>query len=333
MKKAKLITSAVLALFMGAILLTGCGSSTQAPVAKKNIVLKAADNQVESYPTVKGLKYMAKLLDERTQGRIKMEVYPGGQMGQEKETIEMTQMGTLAVNRISAGSLASFKSKLTAVTLPFIFRDADHMWKVLEGPVGKDLLKDLEKDGMVGLSYYDSGARSFYTKGKAINTPADAKGQKIRVLQSQIFVDFAEAMGASGTPMSYSEVYSALQTGLIDGAENNPPSLWAMKHYESAKYYALDEHMMVPEVVTFSKKIWDTLSPEDQKIVAQAALESSAEEKRLWAEYSNESLKELAAKGVVISKPDKEPFRQAVAPMYAKYPEYKEVISQIQAVK
>lgn len=333
MKKTKSISFMVLALFMGASLMTGCGSSTSTPAEKKNIVLKAADNQVESYPTVKGLQYMGKLLDERTQGRIKMEVYPGGQMGQEKESIEMTQMGTLAINRISSGSLASFKSKLTAVTLPFLFRDADHLWKVLEGPVGKDLLKDLEKDGMVGLSYYDSGARSFYTKNKAINTPEDAKGQKIRVLQSKVFVDFAEAMGASGTPMSYSEVYSALQTGLIDGAENNPPSLWAMKHYESAKFYALDEHMMVPEVVIISKKIWDTLSPEDQKIVAQAALDSSTYEKKLWAEYSDQALKELAAQGVVISKPDKEPFRKAVAPMYEKYPEYKEVISQIQAVK
>ena len=333
MKKTKLISGMVVALFMGASLMAGCGSSTSAPAEKKNIVLKAADNQVESYPTVKGLQYMGKLLDERTQGRIKMEVYPGGQMGQEKETIEMTQMGTLAVNRISSGSLASFKSKLTAVTLPFIFRDADHMWKVLEGSVGKDLLKDLEKDGMIGLSYYDSGARSFYTKNKPINTPEDAKGQKIRVLQSKIFVDFAEAMGASGTPMSYSEVYSALQTGLIDGAENNPPSLWAMKHYESAKYYALDEHMMVPEVIIISKKVWDTLSPEDQKIVAQAALDSSTYEKKLWAEYSEQALKELAAQGVVISKPDKEPFRKAVASMYDKYPEYKEIISQIQAVK
>ncbi len=217
--------------------------------------------------------------------------------------------------------------------MPFVFRDADHLWKVLEGSLGKELLKDLEKDDMVGLSYYDSGARSFYTKDKPINTPADAKGQKIRVLQSNIFVDFAEAVGASATPMGYGEVYSALQTGIIDGAENNPPSLWAMKHYESCKYFALDEHMMVPEVVVISKKIWDTLSPEDQKIVAQAALESSAYEKKLWAEYSDQALKELAAQGVVISKPDKEPFRKAVASMYDKYPEYKETISQIQAVK
>lgn len=331
MKKIKFLSFFVLALFMGAMLLAGCGSSPSA--TKQNIVLKAADNQVESYPTVKGLQYMAKLLDERTQGRITMQVYSGGQMGQEKESIEMTQMGTLAVNRISTGSLAGFKSKLTAFTLPFVFRDADHMWKVLEGPVGKDLLKDLDKDGMVGLAYYDSGARSFYTKDRPINSPSDANGQKIRVLQSNVFVDFAAAMGASATPMAYSEVYSALQTGLIDGAENNPPSLWAMKHYESAKYFALDEHMMVPEVVVISKKIWDTLSPEDQQIVAQAALESSQQEKKLWAEYTDEALKEIAAHGVTISKPDKEPFRKAVAPMYEKYPEYKDIISQIQAVK
>jgi tripartite ATP-independent transporter DctP family solute receptor len=331
MRKIHWIALFILTVFAISSLVAGCGSSTSAP--KEKLTLKAADNPPDGYPTVEGLKHMSKLLKERTQGRFTMDVFPGGQLGAEKETIEMVQAGTLAVNRISTGSLAGFNSKLTAYTLPFVFRDAAHMWKVLDGKVGQDLLKDLEKDGLVGLAYYDAGARSFYTKNKPINSPADAKGQKIRVLQSNIFVDLADALGASATPMGFAEVYSALQTGLIDGAENNPPSLWAMKHYESSKYFALDEHMMIPEVVIISKKVWDKLSPEDQKIVAQAAAESSQVEKKLWNEYTDQALKELAAKGVVISKPDKEPFRKAVAPMYEKYPQYKDIITQIQAVQ
>lgn len=331
MRKKHWIALFILTLFVTSLLAAGCGSSPSG--AKEKITLKAADNQVDGYPTVEGLKHMAKLLKERTQGRITLDVYPGGQLGGEKETIEMVQAGTLAVNRISTGSLAGFNSKLTAFTLPFVFRDAAHMWKVLDGKVGQDLLKDLEKDGMVGLTYYDAGARSFYTKNKPINSPADAKGQKLRVLQSKIFVDLADSLEASATPMGFAEVYSALQTGLIDGAENNPPSLWAMKHYEACKYFALDEHMMIPEVVVISKKVWDKLSPEDQKIVAQAAAESSQVEKKLWTEYTDQALKDLAAKGVIISRPDKEPFRKAVTPMYEKYPQYKDIISQIQAVQ
>lgn len=335
MKKSKLITSCVLGLFMGTALLTGCGSSSsKAPsTEKKEILLKAADNQPEDYPTTMALKEMARLLSDRTQGRIKMQVYAGGQLGGEKESIEMTQMGTIAINRVSTAPLVSFVPKMGVFSMPFLFRDSDHFWKVLDGAVGKDLLKSLETNNLVGLGYYDSGARSFYTKGKAINTAEDAKGQKIRVQQSKIFVDLINSLGASATPMGYGEVYSGLQTGIIDGAENNPPSFWTTKHYEVCKFYVLDEHAMVPEAIIMSKKVWDTLSPEDQKIVAQAAADSVGYEKKLWTEFTEKSLKELADKGVIISKPDKESFRKAVAPMYEKYPEYKEVIAQIQAVK
>jgi len=335
MKKSKLLTSCMLGLFMGTALLTGCGSSaTKAPATeKKEIILKAAEIQPEDYPTTLGLKEMARLLDERTQGRIKMQVYAGGQLGGEKETIEMTQMGTLAINRISSAPLVNFVPKMGVFSMPFLFRDGDHFWKVLDGAVGKDMLKALETSNLVGLGYYDSGARSFYTKGKAINTAEDAKGQKIRVQQSKIFIEMINALGASATPMGYGEVYSGLQTGIIDGAENNPPSLWTSKHYEVCKFYPQDEHAMVPEALIMSKKVWDTLSPEDQKIVAQAATDSVVYEKKLWAEFTAKSMKELEAKGVVITKPDKESFRKAVAPMYDKFPEYKEIVAQIQAVK
>lgn len=328
----KSLAMGVLCIFAASALMTGCGSSTSAP-AKKEIILKAADNQPDDYPTTMGLKYMAKVLEEKSQGRIKMQVYGGAQLGGEKETIEMTQMGTIAINRVNVAPMVGFNPKMGVFSMPFLFRDADHLWKVLEGSIGKDMAKQLESSNLIGLTYYDSGARSFYTKSKPINTPEDAKGQKIRVQQSKIFLDTVNALGASATPMGYGEVYSGLQTGIIDGAENNPPSLWAMKHYEVCKYFALDEHSMVPEILIMSKKVWDTLSPEDQKLIMEAAAESSVYQKKLWADYTAKALKDLEAKGVVISKPDKEPFRKAVAPLYEKYPEYKDVVSQIQAVQ
>ena len=328
----KSLALGILCMFTVSAFLTGCGSSATAP-AKKEIVLKAADDQPEDYPTTMGLKYMAKLLDEKSQGRIKMQVYGGAQLGGEKESIEMTQMGTIAMARVNVAPMVGFNPAMGVFSMPFLFRDADHLWKVLDGPIGKDMAKQLESSNLIGLCYYDSGARSFYTKNKAINTPADAKGQKIRVQQSKIFVDTVNTLGASATPMGYGEVYSGLQTGIIDGAENNPPSLWTMKHYEVCKYFALDEHSMVPEIVIFSKKVWDTLSPEDQKLIQETAAESEVYQKKLWADYTAKALKNLEDNGVVISKPDKEPFRKAVAPLYEKYPEYKDVISRIQAVQ
>jgi len=336
MGKNKGFVFVLLVLFALSVVASGCGSS--APAAKpaetkKEIMLKAADVQPDDYPTTMALKNMAQLLNERTQGRIKMQVYPAGQLGGEKESIEMTQAGTIALNRVNAAPLVGFSPKMGVFSMPFLFRDADHLWKVLDGQIGKDMLKELEKSNLIGLAYYDSGARSFYTKGKAANTPADMKGMKIRVQQSKVFVDTINALGASATPMGFGEVYSALQTGIIDGAENNPPSLYTTKHFEVAKFFALDEHSMVPEVLFMSKKVWDTLSPEDQKIIAQAAADSVAYEKKAWKELTESSLKELAAKGVTISKVDKTLFQKAVAPVYDKYPEYKELITQIQAVK
>jgi tripartite ATP-independent transporter DctP family solute receptor len=233
----------VLSLFIISTLVMGCGSNSSSAKTQKNIVLKAADVQPEDYPTTMGLKYMAKLLDEKTQGRIKMEVYAGGQLGGEKETIEMTQMGTLAINRISASPLVGFVPEMGVLSMPFLFRDADHQWKVLDGEIGKNMLKGLEKSNLIGLAYYDSGARSFYTRGKPANTPEVLKGQKIRVQQSKIFVDTINALGASATSMGLGEVYSSIQTGVVDGAENNAPSLWTMKHYEVCKYYALENYL------------------------------------------------------------------------------------------
>ena len=333
MRTNKWIILGILAVILVTLLATGCDSGPKAPAAPSQIILKAADIQPEDYPTTMGMKYMAKLLDERTNGRIKVQVYGGAQLGQEKETIEMTQAGTIAFNRINAAPLVSFSPPMGVYSMPYLFRDEDHLWKVLEGPVGKGLLKGMETSNLVGLAYYDNGTRSFYTRGKPIKTLADVKGMKIRVQQSKIFVELVNTLGASATPMNYGEVYSGLQTGIIDGAENNAPSLWTSKHFEVAKYYSLDEHSRLPEVLLMSKKVWDGLSPVDQKLIAQAAQDSVAEQRKLWNELVQKSMNELVAKGTVIIKPDKAPFQKAVQPVCAKYPEYKELISQIQAVK
>jgi tripartite ATP-independent transporter DctP family solute receptor len=333
MRTNKWIILGILAVFLVTLLATGCDSGPKAPAAPSQIILKAADIQPEDYPTTMGMKYMAKLLDERTNGRIKVQVYGGAQLGQEKETIEMTQAGTIAFNRINAAPLVSFSPAMGVYSMPYLFRDEDHLWKVLEGPVGKGLLKGMETSNLVGLAYYDNGTRSFYTRGKPIKALADIKGMKIRVQQSKIFVELVNTLGASATPMNYGEVYSGLQTGIIDGAENNAPSFWTSKHYEVAKYYSLDEHSRLPEVLLMSKKVWDGLSPADQKLIAQAAQDSVAEQRKLWNAFDQKSMSELIAHGTVIIKPDKAPFQKAVLPVYAKYPEYKELISQIQAVK
>jgi tripartite ATP-independent transporter DctP family solute receptor len=332
--KAKWVIVGVLCVFAASALVAGCGgSSTKAPTPQQEIVLKVAEDQPADYPTTMGLKEMARLVEERSKGHIKIQVYPGGQLGGEKETIEMTQLGTLAMTRVSTAPMVGFVPKMGVFSMPYLFRDNDHYWKVLDGPVGKEMLKELEKSGLVGLGYYDAGARSFYAKSKPINTPEDIKGLKIRVQQSKIFVDTVNGLGASATPMGYGEVYGGLQTGVIDGAENNPPSLWAVKHFEVCKYFSLDEHAMVPEVLLMSKKVWDGLSPDDQKLIAQAAADSVVYQKKAWADYTKKAMDELKAKGVVINTVDKEAFRKAVAPVYEKYPEYKELVAQIQAVK
>jgi len=328
MRTSKWIVMGVLAGFLA--LSVGCNSGSK-PAAGP-MILKAADIQPEDYPTTMGMKYMAKLLDQRTNGRIKMQVYGGAQLGGEKETIEMTQAGTIAFNRINGAPLGSFAPSMGVFSMPYLFRDSDHLWNVLQGPIGKGLLNDLSSKGLIGLAYYDSGARSFYAR-KPIKTVADMKGLKIRVQQSKIFVDLVNALGASATPMGYGEVYSGLQTGIVDGAENNAPSLWTSKHYEIAKFYSIDEHSMVPEVLLMSKKVWDGMTPEDQKIIAQAAQDSVAEQRKLWKAFDQQSMNELVSKGTTILKPEKASFQKAVQPVYAKYPELSDLITKIQAVK
>ena len=334
----KKVLAALSVLAVGTMVLAGCGGSgSSSSSGGDKMVLRYAENQVKDYPTTKGAQKFADLVKEKTNGRITVEVYDSGQLGDEKSVIEQIQFGGIDMSRVSLTPLSEFSKDLMALQMPYLYRDADHMWKVLDGDIGKKLLGSTEKDGIVGLSWYDAGARNFYNSKREIKSMADMQGLKIRVQESGLMMDMVKALGASPTPMAYGEVYSVLQTGVIDGAENNWPSYESTSHYEVAKYYVIDEHSRIPEMQIISKQTWDKLSADDQKILRECAAESSKYERELWAKQEQESEKKVRDGGSVITKLSEEAraeFVKAMEPLYEKYgADYKELIDQIRAVK
>lgn len=305
-------------------------------VANAETVLRSSDTHPDGYPTVEAVKYMGDLIKQRTDGRYSVEVYHSAQLGEEKDTIEQTQTGVIDLNRVSMGPFNGIVPETAVPSLPYMFRSVEHMRHVMDGPVGDQILKAFEAHGLVGLAFYDSGARSFYNTKKDITSMADMKGMKFRVIQSDVFVDMVNALGANATPMAYGEVYSALQTGVIDGAENNWPSFESAKHYEVAKHYTMDQHQIVPEVLVMSKASWDKLSPEDQTIVRQAAKDSVVKMRELWDAQEKKSRGIVEAAGVKVSEIDKQPLIDAMKPVYDKYlstPALKDLAARIQATK
>jgi tripartite ATP-independent transporter DctP family solute receptor len=298
---------------------------------------RSADVHPEDYPTVMAVKQMSEAVKKRTGGKHSIKVFTGTQLGGEKDTIEQTKIGALDLVRINSAPMNNIVPETLVPSLPFIFRDVTHMRKVLDGPIGDEILKALEPHGFVGMAFYDAGARSFYNTKKPIRTPADMKGMKIRVQQSDLFVGMLQALGANATPMPYGEVYTALKTGLVDGAENNWPSYDTARHFEVAKYYTVNEHSMVPEILMFSKKIFDTLPADEQKIFKQAAKESVPYMRKLWDAKELESRKKVEAAGVqVVDKVDKKPFMDAMKPVYDKLvtdPKLKAMVKRVQDTK
>lgn len=276
----------------------------------------------------------AEMVEEKTGGRIHIDVYYGGQLGDEKALIEQLQFGGIDFTRASISPLSEFEKSLNVLSLPYLYKDADQMWRVLEGDIGEDFLKSVEKAGIIGLSWYDAGARNFYNSKKPVTKLDDLKGLKIRVQESQLMMGMVSALGASATPMAYGEVYSGLQTGVIDGAENNWPSYESTSHYEVAKYYVLDEHSRIPEMQMISKSTWDKLSADDQKIIKECALESAKIERALWAEKEAAAEAKVKEAGSVITTLDageKEKFQAAMAPLYAQFGAgYENIIKAIQ---
>lgn len=299
--------------------------------------LRSSDTHPDGYPTVEAVKYMGKLVEERSGGRLCIDVFHSAQLGEEKDTIEQTQFGVIDLNRVSMGPFNNLVEETKVVSLPYIFRSVEHMHHVMDGPIGDEILAAFEPHGLVGLAYYDGGSRSFYNSEKPIASIDDLAGMKVRVMQSDIFVDMMAALGASATPMPYGEVYSAIQTGVIEGAENNWPSFESSGHYEVAKYYTLDEHLIVPEVLVMSKASWDKLSPEDQALVKQAAKDSVPEMRKMWEAREAESEAKVTSAGVeVIKDIDKTPFIEAMVPVYEKHvttDKLKDLVQRIQATE
>lgn len=284
------------------------------------ITLKSSDTHPDGYPTVEAVKYMGDLLKERTNGRICVEVFHSAQLGEEKDTIEQTKFGVIDLNRVSFGPFNNIVEESKVVSLPYIFKGVDHMHRVVDGEIGDQILKAFEPHGFVGLTFYDGGARSFYNSVKPIKSMDDLKGMKIRVMQSDIFVDMMTALGANATPMPYGEVYSSIQTGVIDGAENNWPSYESSGHFDVAGYYTLDQHLIVPEILVMSKISWEKLSPEDQATVRQAAKDSTPKMREMWAAREKASEEKVLAAGVkVVTDIDKAPFMSAMDAVYEKH--------------
>ncbi|GAB2698575.1 TRAP transporter substrate-binding protein [Paenibacillus thermoaerophilus] len=295
---------------------------------------RLAETHPGDYPTTLGDKKFAELVKERTNGRIQIDVFPSAQLGEEKSVIEQVQLGAIEFTRVSTGALAAFNNQFGVFSLPYIFDNDDHLWRFLDSNEGTKLLDSLESSRMKGLAYYSSGARHFYAT-KPIKKVEDLKGLKIRVQQNKINMDLITALGASPTPMAYGEVYSSLQTGVIDGAENNYPSYYSSKHYDVAKNLILDQHQRVPEVLLISKTVWDKLSQADKDIIKQAALDSVATQKEEWAKYEKKSEEAVKAAGVTITEvTDPKPWQAAVKPVIDKYRnEYKEVLESIEKYK
>jgi tripartite ATP-independent transporter DctP family solute receptor len=308
-------------------------------VAQEKLVLKASDVHPAGYPTVVAVESIGKKLSAATNGRLTVAMYPSMQLGGEKEAIEQAQVGAIAFARVSVGALGPVVDDLNVFNLPYVFRNTTHMQHVIDGQIGQELLDKVTNSGkgLVGLCWMDAGARNFYDTKKPIKTMADLKGMKIRVMGNPMFVEMANSMGANGVPMGYDQVFTSLQTGVVDGAENNPPSFVFDNHYQVAKFYTVDEHLIVPEMVVFSKKIWDTMSKADQALLVKFAKEAQQEERKLWDVYEKQAMDKAKAAGITItqvSAADKKAFQDAVKPVWDKYgPKYADMVKRIQEVK
>jgi len=296
-------------------------SPLQTAFAQQKMVFKASDVHPLGYPTVEAIVRMGKKLEAATNGRISIQMYPSMQLGGEKEMIEQAQVGALQIARISVGAMGPVVDELNVFNLPFIFRDEAHMRKVIDGPIGTELLDKISNNPqsrIIALGWMDAGTRNVYSN-KPVTKPADLKGMKVRMMGNPIFVETMNAMGGNGVAMGFNELYSAMQTGVVDGAENNEPTVLAQNHYQVAKVYSLTGHLIIPEIFIFSKRTWETLSREDQALVKKFAREAQMEERALWDDKTSKATDELKAKGVQFVAADKPAFYKATQPVRDKY--------------
>ncbi len=305
-------------------------------MAQQKLVLKATDVHPLGYPTVEAVVRMGKKLEAATNGRISIQMFPSMQLGGEKEMIEQAQVGALQIARISVGAMGPVVDDLNVFNMPFIFRDEAHMRKVIDGPIGQDLLDRISAaptSRLIVLGWMDAGTRNVYSN-KPVTKPADLKGMKIRMMGNPIFVETMNAMGGNGVAMGFNELFSALQTGVVDGAENNPPTLLAQNHYTVSKVYSLTGHLIIPEIFVFSKRTWDTLSKVDQDLVRKLSREAQAEQRQLWDTMVSDAEVKLKAAGVQFVQADKPAFYKATQPIRDKYgSKYAALLKRIEETK
>lgn len=313
MKKWILLAAALL---LVSAVLSGCGSKASGSGV---ITMRLAHNQSETHPVHKSLAEFARLTEEKTGGEVKIQLYPNGQLGSEREVIELTQTGAVDVAKVSASALESFSEVYSLFSLPYLFDDRDHYYKVMNSSIVDGIYESTKDIGFRGVTFYDGGSRNFYTKKQAIMHPDDLKGMKIRVQPSATAIKMIELMGGSPTPMSFGEVYTALQQGVIDGSENNETALTDNNHGEVAKEYSYSEHAMVPDILIMNQAIWEELSEEHKKAISAAAKESSAFHKIVWEKSIAKAIKDSKENGVTFSNPDKKPFQKAVEPLHKEF--------------
>jgi tripartite ATP-independent transporter DctP family solute receptor len=333
MRRRDVVKGGLAALAVGA---TGLGRLTPA-FAQSKMVLKASDVHPLGYPTVESVIKMGKKLEAATNGRLSIQMFPSMQLGGEKEMIEQAQVGALQIARISVGAVGPVVDEVNVFNMPFVFRDAKHMEAVLDGDIGTELLNKItanEKTGLVALAWMNAGSRNIYNSKRPIKSMADLKGLKIRMIGNPLFIDTMNALGGNGVAMGFDQVYSAMQTGVVDGAENNLPTFIAQNHYQVAKYFSMTEHLIIPELLVFSKASWDKLSKDDQALVKKVGREAQAEQRVLWYEAEKTSLAKMKEVGTeIVTEIDKKPFQEAVKPVWEKYgSKYAEMTKRITAV-
>ena len=295
-------------------------------------VLRLAHGLDTSHPVHRGMVYMAERLAELSDGELTISIYPNNQLGTERQSLELLQIGSLDMTKVSAAVLENFSPEIAVLSLPYVFRGREHVYKFQDSDLGREMLTTSEQYRLRGLVYYDAGQRSFYTKDHPVNVPADLKGEKIRVQLSATAIAMVQALGGSPTPISYGELYTALQQGVVDGAENNPPSFYTSRHYEVCKYYTLDEHTAVPDVLMIGTDAWARLSEKERGWLQEAADQSVTYQRELWQEAEQEALDAVEAEGVQIIRPDKGPFVEQTAPILESYRDQPRLYSLIQQI-
>jgi tripartite ATP-independent transporter DctP family solute receptor len=304
-----------------------CGSG------QKVTVIKLGHGLDPTHPVHKAMEFLAGRVAKESAGRMRIDIYPSEQLGSERECLELLQIGSLDMTKVSCSVLEGFVPSMSVLSLPYIFRDEEHKFRVLEGEIGKRLLLDGERFWLRGLCYYDAGSRSFYTKEKPVLVPEDLVGLKIRTQESSTSIKMVQALGGSPTPIAWGELYSALQQGVVDGAENNPPSFHLSHHYEVCRYYSLDEHTAVPDVLLICTKSWQDLSAEFRQILQQAAEESARLQKKLWKEATQEALDFVRSEGVEIFYPEKTLFSEGVQSVYEELKNQEEIFTIFQKIR